>query len=315
LDAATQTLALGMADVVTPSDIYVQMAPRDGEPAYFMGARRLTALNERLLAEVELAVPEELAFQGAEGWGLQGWVMRPPHARPGENVPAVLEIHGGPAAMYGYSFFFEFQLLAARGYAVIYSNPRGSTGYGRQFSGAVVRDWGGKDYEDVMAGLDAALARGGIDATRLGVAGGSYGGFMTAWVVSHTDRFKAAVTMRLLASWASFFGTSDIGPSFTLDHIGAAPWEHLDLLLEHSPYTYVANIQTPLLILHSDSDFRCPLSEAEQLFTALKWLGRETELVIFEGQSHDLSRNGHPRSRVIRLNEIAGWFENYIPVG
>ncbi|MGH2514779.1 MAG: alpha/beta hydrolase family protein, partial [Ktedonobacterales bacterium] len=169
--------------------------------------------------------------------------------------------------------------------------------------------------QDVMAGLDAALARGGIDANRLGVAGGSYGGYMTAWVVSHTDRFKAAVTMRLLANWASFFGTSDIGPSFAVDHIGATPWENLDLLMEHSPYKYVENIHTPLLILHSDSDFRCPLSEAEQLFTALKWLGRETELVIFEGQSHDLSRNGHPRSRVIRLNEIAGWFEKYIPVG
>ena len=315
LDTANRTLALGMADALTPGDVYTQAVPREGEPEHLMVPRRLTSLNEALLEEITLATPEELTFRGADGWELQGWLMRPPNARTRDEVPAVLEIHGGPAAMYGYSFFFEFQLLAARGYAVIYSNPRGSTGYGRVFSGAVVHDWGGKDYQDVMAGLDAALARGGIDANRLGVAGGSYGGFMTAWVVGHTDRFKAAITMRLLANWASFFGTSDIGPSFALDHIGAAPWENLDELMAHSPYTYVADIHTPLLILHSDSDYRCPLSEAEQLFTALKWLGRDTELIVFEGQSHDLSRNGHPRSRVIRLNEIAAWFEKYIPVG
>jgi len=315
LDTANRTLALGMADAVTPGDVYIQAVPREGEPEHLlMVPRRMTNLNEKLLAEIDLATPEELTFRGADGWEIQGWLMRPPHARSDEQVPGVLEIHGGPAAMYGYSFFFEFQLLAAAGYAVIYVNPRGSTGYGRVFSGAVVHDWGGKDYQDIMAGLNAALARGGIDANQLGVAGGSYGGYMTAWVVSHTNRFKAAVTMRLLSNWASFFGTSDIGPSFALDHIGATPWENLDLLMEHSPYNYVANIHTPLLILHSDSDFRCPLSEAEQLFTALKWLGRDTELVIFEGQSHDLSRNGHPRSRVIRLNEITRWFEQYIPI-
>ena len=315
LDEERRTLALGITDVVTPGDVYVQAMPPEGEPEYMMEPRRLTNLNEKLLAEVELAVPEEFAFRGADGWDLQGWVIRPARAKEGEQVPAILQIHGGPAAMYGYGFFFEFQLLAAHGYAVVYSNPRGSTGYGRTFSGAVVHDWGGKDYDDVMAGLDAALARGGIDASRLGVAGGSYGGYMTAWVVGHTDRFKAAVTMRLLANWASFFGTSDIGPFFALDQVGAAPWEDLDLLMRHSPYHYVANIHTPLLILHSDNDLRCPISEAEQLFTALKWMDRETKLVIFEGQTHDLSRNGHPRSRVLRLNEITGWFEKYIPVG
>jgi dipeptidyl aminopeptidase/acylaminoacyl peptidase len=207
----------------------------------------------------------------------------------------------------------EFQLLAARGYAIVYSNPRGSTGYGRTFSGAITHDWGNKDYLDIMAGLDAAIARGGIDPNRLGVAGGSYGGYMTNWIVGHTGRFKAAVTMRCVSNAAVFFGTSDAGWWLAVDEFGATPWEDLGKLMEHSPITYVANIHTPLLILHSDNDLRCPISESEQMFTALKYLGRETKFVKFEGQSHDLSRNGHPRSRVIRYREILDWFDRYIP--
>ena len=311
LDDARRTLALVLSDPAVPGDVYVTRVSTESEGEGEL--RRLTKLNEKLLAEVELAAPEEFTYRAADGWELQGWILRPTRAKSGEEAPAVLEIHGGPAAMYGYSFFMEFQLLAARGFAVIYVNPRGSTGYGRVFSSAVVNDWGGKDYSDVMTGLEAALAKGGIDANRLGVAGGSYGGYMTNWVVGHTDRFKAAVTMRCLSNWASFFGTSDIGPRFTVDQVGAAPWENLDLLMQHSPITYASNIHTPLLILHSDNDLRCPISEGEQLFTLLKYLDRETKLVIFEGQTHDLSRGGHPRSRVIRLNEIVGWFETYIP--
>lgn len=309
LDDARRTLALGVSDAVTPGDVYTARVLPEGPGEL----RRRTNLNEKLLAEVELATPEEFTYRAVDGWEMQGWILRPTRATAGEDVPAVLEIHGGPAAMYGYSFFMEFQLLAARGFAVVYVNPRGSTGYGRVFSSAVANDWGGKDYSDVMAGLEAALAQGGIDADRLGVAGGSYGGYMTNWVVGHTDRFKAAVTMRSLTNWASFFGTSDIGPRFTVDQVGTTPWENLDRLMEHSPITYAANIHTPLLILHSDNDLRCPISEGEQLFTLLQYLERETKLVVFEGQSHDLSRGGHPRSRLIRLNEIVEWFERYIP--
>ena len=151
-------------------------------------------MNRDLLRQVELVRPEEFTFKGADGWDMQGWIIRPNSG--GERPPAILEIHGGPMAMYGWSFFFEFQLLAAHGYAVVYTNPRGSTGYGRDFSAAVSHDWGGKDFEDIMAGLDAAVARGWIDPERLGVAGGSYGGYMTNWAIGHTNRFKAAVTMR-----------------------------------------------------------------------------------------------------------------------
>ncbi|HEV2405940.1 MAG TPA: S9 family peptidase, partial [Ktedonobacterales bacterium] len=175
LDNDQQRLALAISDPALPGDIFCQTLDGEGEP------RQLTEVNAALLGEVELATPRELSFHGPDGWELQGWVMRPARAAEDEKLPAILEIHGGPAAMYGHSFFMEFQLLAARGYAIVYSNPRGSTGYGRTFSGAITQDWGNKDYLDIMAGLDAAIARGGIDPNRLGVAGGSYGGYMTNW--------------------------------------------------------------------------------------------------------------------------------------
>jgi dipeptidyl aminopeptidase/acylaminoacyl peptidase len=323
LSHATTTLALGVSDPADPGDLYAQPVVRKESALSEVEPRRLTHLNEALLAEVALASVEEFAFRGADDWELQGWIMRPsapvsagqngatPHA-----VPTILEIHGGPAAMYGYSFFMEFQLLAAQGYAVVYMNPRGSTGYGRIFSGAVINDWGGKDYEDLLLGLDTTLARSGsgaqLDGARLGVAGGSYGGFMTNWAVGHSDRFKAAVTMRSVVNIAPFFGTSDIGWWFE-DEIGVIPWRDPERARHFSPLTYVENIHTPLLILHSDQDLRCPVSEGEQLFTALKFLGRETKFMRFEGQSHELSRAGHPRSRVIRLRAILDWFQRYLP--
>jgi dipeptidyl aminopeptidase/acylaminoacyl peptidase len=312
IDDARRTLAAVTSDPAVPGDVYVERLDWAGIPAA-NASRRLTELNRDLFAEVDLAPVESYSFQGADGWELQGWVMRPHNADAGAKLPAVLEIHGGPNAMYGSSFFLEFQLLAARGFAVVYTNPRGSTGYGRQFSTAVIDDWGGKDYEDIMAGLDAAIARGGIDPERLAVAGGSYGGYMTNWVVGHTDRFKAAVTMRCVSNFAALYGTSDIGWWFTEDELSATPWSDLDRLMRHSPITYVANIHTPLLIVHSDQDLRCPISEGEQLFTALKRLGRETRLVRFEGQTHDLSRGGHPRSRVLRLRHILSWIDEHVP--
>ncbi len=308
-DHAARTLALAISTPVIPGDIFAQTLPASDADQ----PRRLTEVNAALLAEVALAEPEEFSFTGPDDWELQGWIMRPAQADRETPLPAILEIHGGPAAMYGASFFLEFQLLAARGYAVVYVNPRGSTGYGRVFSGAVINDWGGKDFADIMAGLDAAIARGGIDASRLGVAGGSYGGFMTNWVTGHSDRFKAGVTMRCVANMATMFGVSDIGWSLTIDELSATPWDDLDRLMRFSPISYVKDIHTPLLILHSDNDLRCPLEQGQQLYSALKYLGEEARMVIFEGQSHDLSRTGHPRSRVRRLDEIVGWFEQYIP--
>ncbi|HEX6544209.1 MAG TPA: S9 family peptidase [Ktedonobacterales bacterium] len=316
MNDACSRLALAVSDPNIPGDLYTQAVALGENTVPVM--ERLTNLNETLFREIELAWPEEYSFVGPDGWELQGWIMRPPQTGAGETVtvPAVLEVHGGPMAMYGYGFFMEFQLLVARGYAVIYTNPRGSTGYGRIFSAAVLNDWGGKDYEDIMAGLDAALAKGGIDGDRLGIAGGSYGGFMTNWAVGHSDRFKAAVTMRSVVSMTTMFGISDIGWELTVDELGGAtPWTEPERLAHFSPFNYVQNIHTPLLILHSDNDLRCPIAEGMQLFTALKYLGRETEFVIFEEQTHDLSRNGHPRSRAIRYHKILDWFCQYNPVG
>ncbi|HEX9038416.1 MAG TPA: S9 family peptidase [Ktedonobacterales bacterium] len=300
-----QTMALGVSTPTIPSDLFIQGS---GRPTL----RRITDINAGLLTEISLAEPEEMMFTGVDGWEFQGWMLRPTETPREQKLPTVLEVHGGPAAMYGWSFFLEFQLLAARGFSVVYVNPRGSTGYGREFSGAVLNDWGGKDFEDIMAGLDYAISRGGIDSERLGVAGGSYGGFMTNWAMSHSDRFKAGVTMRCVSNMATMFGVSDVGWALTVDELSATPWDDLPRLMRFSPISYVQDIHAPLLILHSDNDLRCPLEQSQQLFSALKFLGRETKFVIFEGQTHDLSRNGHPRSRVHRLNEITGWFDTHL---
>ena len=303
MDRERRRMALAISDPSTPGDLFVQQL--GANPA------RLTQLNDDLFQQVKLARPEEFSFKGADGWEIQGWIIKP-NVASGERPPAILEIHGGPMAMYGWSFFFEFQLLASHGYAVVYTNPRGSTGYGRAFSAAVNGDWGGKDFQDIMAGLDTAVLKGWVDSDRLGIGGGSYGGYMTNWAIGHTDRFKAAVTMRCVSNLASIFGTGDVDWILTIDTMDAVPWKDLDRLMERSPITYVEKITTPLLILHSDRDLRCPISEGEQMFTALKLLGREVRMVRFEGQSHDLSRSGHPRSRVIRLRHIVGWFISHI---
>ena len=309
MDRDRRRIAFASSDPATPGDLFVQ--DLGGRPT------QLTRLNADLFRDVELPRPEEFSYKGADGWDIQGWIVRPSPAAgegKGGRPPAILEIHGGPMAMYGWSFFFEFQLLAAHGYAVLYTNPRGSSGYGRAFSAAVNNDWGGKDFQDIMAGLDTAVLKGWVDPDRLGIGGGSYGGYMTNWAVGHTERFKAAVTMRCVSNLASMFGSSDVGWILTVDEMGGAvPWKNLDWLTERSPITYVDQMKTPLLILHSDNDLRCPIEEAEQLFTALKFLGREVKMVRFEGQTHDLSRNGHPRSRVIRLRQIVGWFLRHIP--
>jgi len=204
------------------------------------------------------------------------------------------------------------QVLVEAGYVVLYTNPRGSCGYGRDFALAVRGAWGLIDSLDIMAGVDALLQKGYIDEQSMGVTGGSYGGFMTNWLVGHNDRFKAAVTQRSVVNLASDFGSSDFGWIFADDELETTPWDNLEAYMRLSPITYVKNIHTPLLILHSEQDLRCNIEQAEQLFTALKYLGREVQFVRFEGQSHGLSRGGHPRLRLERLRLIQGWFEKYL---
>ena len=274
--------------------------------------RRLTAFNDTLLGEMALSTPEYMPYTGADGWPMDGWVMRPCDFDPSKKYPLIVEIHGGPSTQYGYGFFHEMQLLTAAGYVVLYTNPRGSCGYGREFSLAVRGAWGEKDSLDIIAGVDALVQKGYIDEQRIGVTGGSYGGFMTNWLIGHTDRFKVAVTDRSVVNLASDFGSCDFGWTFANDELDTTPWEDLDRYMRMSPITYVKDIYTPLLIIHSEQDLRCNIEQAEQLFAALKYLGREVLFVRFEGQSHGLSRGGHPKLRLERLRHIMNWFEKHL---
>jgi dipeptidyl aminopeptidase/acylaminoacyl peptidase len=306
IDAARSALVMLIEDPTHLPEIYVCSLTGPGD------LRRLTFVNDALLAQLNLSAPEYLPYSGYEGWPMDGWVVKPSGFDASKTYPLVVEIHGGPNTQYGYGFMHEFQLLAAQGYVVLYTNPRGSLGYGHDFALAVRGAWAEKDSFDILAGVDAVIQRGYIDEQRLGVIGGSYGGFMTNWLISHSGRFKAAVTDRSVTDRSSFFGNSDIGWKFAADDLDSTPYEDFERHVRMSPITYVKNIQTPLLIIHSESDLRCNIEQAEQLFAALKYLGREVLFVRFEGQSHGLSRGGHPHSRLERLRHISRWFEEHL---
>ncbi|WDQ34681.1 S9 family peptidase [Paenibacillus marchantiae] len=302
-------IVAGVADVLHPGDLFLYTQPDEvgAEPI------QLTHSNPQLDEEIQLSTPETFWFDSSDGLRLQGWMLKPAGMVEGVKVPTILEIHGGPHMMYGFTFMHEFQILAAQGYAVVYINPRGGLGYGQQFVNACRGDYGGGDYRDLMEAMDYALSRYSfIDESRLGVTGGSYGGFMTNWIVGHTDRFKAAVTQRSISNWLSFYGVSDIGFFFTEDQIGGNAWDDTEKLWKHSPLAYVGNVSTPLLILHGEQDLRCPIEQAEQLYVALKRRKQTTRFVRFPGANHELSRGGHPHLRVRRLEHIAGWFNKHL---
>ncbi|WP_456276874.1 S9 family peptidase [Bacillus sp. AK128] len=272
----------------------------------------LTAWNQELYDEVHVSTPENFHYKSTDGGDVEGWMLKPYGYEEGRKYPMILQIHGGPATAYGNGLHHEMQLMAAKGYAVLYTNPRGSHGYGHDFVNAVIGDYGGMDYEDIMAGVDYALANFNyIDTDQLFVTGGSYGGYMTNVIVTRTDRFKAAVTQRSICNWHSFYGTSDIGFFFTeWQHGHADLWDDVEELLKRSPLTYARNVKTPTLILHSEQDLRCPMEQAEQWYIALKRLGVETKLVRFPDENHDLSRSGKPKHRLERLQHLIGWFDD-----
>ncbi len=302
LDGERRCLAAILATATSPGEVVT------GQPGG--GMRAITDLNGELLRARYIAAPERVEFAGADGWTIEGWLLKPRGFDPSKQWPLVLEIHGGPHGAYGHSFFHEFQLLAGRGYGVLFVNPRGSHAYGDRFVRACVGDWGGKDYVDLMAGVDHALGLGWVDRDRLYVTGGSYGGFMTNWVVGHTDRFKAAVTQRSISNNISAFGTSDIGWHFWEHEMGdATPWRDAEKLVAHSPLTYVTNVKTPLLILLAEKDFRCPIEQAEQFFVALKVLGKEAVFVRYQDDTHELTRGGKPKNRIDHARRIADWFD------
>lgn len=267
--------------------------------------------NDAFLEETELMDAISVPVVSADGQEIQAWLMPPVgfDANSAAKHPLILQIHGGPHSMYAYAMFHEMQLMAARGYAVLFTNPRGSAGYGEEFTSCTKGIWGDADMPDILAAVDAATALPWIDANRLGITGGSYGGYLTNWTIGHDDRFEAAVTQRCVSNFYSFFGTSDIGTTFGVTEFDGLPWSDAEKLLRHSPISYVDKIDTPLLILHSEQDLRCPIEQAEQMFASLKYLDKDVAFVRIPDESHDLSRSGTPSRRLARLHHLLGWFD------
>ncbi len=307
MDPSRQTMVTLIETPTHLAEVYVCTDIQDGATT----TRRLTHCNDPLFDQLVLSTPESMPFTGEDGWPIEGWLLKPPNFDPTKKYPLIVEVHGGPHTQYGYGFMHEMQMLAASGYIVLFTNPRGSLGYGKDFALALRGHWAEKDSLDIMHGVDAVIAQGFVDEQRLGVIGGSYGGFMSGWLIGHTDRFRVAVADRSVINRFSFFGSSDIGPEFTDDDLEVLPWDDPTFYMQSSPITYVKNIHTPLLIIHSESDLRCGIEQSEQLFASLKYLGREVLFVRFEGQSHGLSRGGHPHSRVERLKHIQNWFATH----
>ena len=299
----------------------IRMDHRDaGTIARFDAKRRslhpLVEPNRTLFDSLTVAEPEEFWVEAPQGHRVQAWLLKPPNADPKKKHPMILEIHGGPRVQWGACFFHEFQVLANAGYYVLFSNPRGGLGYGEKFTQAIIKDWGGPAFEDLMLVVDEALRRHPeIDPERLGVTGGSYGGYMTNWVVGHTDRFKAALTQRCVTTISTLLlASDDLGG--TPSEFGDEPWRMTSAdLWRQSPLAYVENIHTPLMITHSLQDHRCPISEAEILYKSLKALRREVEMVLFPGESHGLSRGGTPSRRLARLHVMRDWFARHLNSG
>ena len=287
-----------------PGDVFV--STRGGNEA-----TRLSRVNEGYLTDRAVSQPEEIWFE-SDGEEIQGWVLTPPDFDGEETYPLVVEIHGGPHAQWTTSgtMWHEFQTLAAAGYVVFWSNPRGSTGYGEAHAAAIERDWGDVTLTDVLAGADLVCERAHVDEDEQYVTGGSFGGFMTAWTVGHTDRFRAAVSQRGVYDLTSFYGSSDAFKLVEGD-FGTRPWEEPEFLWERSPVAHVPNVTTPTLVIHADRDYRTPANTAELFYLGLKKYGVDTRLVRYPREGHELSRSGEPGHVVDRLERILRWFDGY----
>jgi dipeptidyl aminopeptidase/acylaminoacyl peptidase len=274
--------------------------------------RRLTRINDDLFSKLTLTEPEMIWYKSFDGKRIQAWVQRPPDFEEGKKYPLILDIHGGPHTAYGYVFDHEFQWIAAKGYVVLYPNPRGSTSYGQDFGNIIQYHYPGDDYKDLMAGVDDLIARGWVDPERMGVTGGSGGGLLTNWVIGQTNRFKAAASQRSIADWSDFWYTADF-TQFTPFWFRGAPWEQEADFKARSPITYIQNMKTPLMLIEGEADYRTPPgSGGEQMFRALKYRKIPTVMVRFPGESHELSRSGVPKHRVERLQHIVTWFDEYV---
>lgn len=277
---------------------------KDGEET------QLTSFNENVYTDKKLSIPEKCNFVN-DGIEIEGWVLKPVDYDETKTYPAILDIHGGPKTVFGEVFYHEMQVWANMGYFVFFCNPRGGDGRGNAFAD-IRGKYGTIDYDDLMKFTDVVLEKYPIKADRVGVTGGSYGGFMTNWIIGHTDRFRCAASQRSIANWISKFGTTDIGYYFNADQNASTPWINQEKLWWHSPMKYADKAKTPTLFIHSEEDYRCWLAEGIQMFTALKYHGVEARLCMFRGENHELSRSGKPKHRVRRLEEMTNWFEKYL---
>jgi dipeptidyl aminopeptidase/acylaminoacyl peptidase len=294
--------------VSTPTrinDLFV-MDRSGGEP------RQLTYVNDSLFSKLNLTEPEEIHYKTFDGKSIQAWAQKPPDFNPAKKYPLILNIHGGPHAAYGYIFEHEFQWMAAKGYVVLYPNPRGSTTYGQEFGNVIQFHYPGDDYKDLMAGVDEVIRRGYIDEKKLGVTGGSGGGLLTNWIVGQTNRFAAAVSQRDIASWEAWWYSADF-TLFQPTWFKAPPFDNEQEFKARSPLAYINNVKTPMMFILGEADYRTPPGAGgEEMFRALKFRKIPTVMVRFPNESHELSRSGQPWHRVERLQNIVGWFDRWL---
>lgn len=284
-----------------PADVAVRL-PGEKE------ARRLTRLNDSLLGHKALGAMEEIRYKSShDGRQIHGWIVKPPGFDPKKKYPLTIEIHGGPFANYGPRFAADMQLYAAAGYVVFYANPRGSTSYGEEFGNLIHHAYPGHDYDDLMSGVDAVLAKGYVDEKNLFVTGGSGGGVLSAWIIGKTNRFRAAVVCKPVINWYSFVLTADIYPFFTRNWFPGPPWEHAEHYLKRSPLSLVGNVQTPTMLITGEADHRTPMSESEQYYQALKLRKVETVLVRVPGAPHDIAHR--PSHMMMKAAYVVKWFE------
>ena len=303
-DAKVTRVAYVATDLTHPTELYVANADGTGE-------RRLTSFNDKLLTEVAFSDAERFTFNSVGGLEIESWLMKPYGYEAGKKYPVVLYIHGGPHSAYGENWFDEFQNLAATGMFVLFTNPRGSSGYGADFTYSTRGRWGAEDYEDLMKAVDIVSKRPEIDSTRMGVTGGSYGGFMTAWITTKTNRFKAAEADRMISDWTYWYGASDAQGLTEFEFYGK-PWDNFALYDTLSPIRGVQRVRTPTLIVQSEEDFRTPMGNAELWFLALKKQGVPVELVRYPRSTHELSRSGEPWLLVDRLGRLRQWFTYWL---
>jgi dipeptidyl aminopeptidase/acylaminoacyl peptidase len=274
--------------------------------------RAITHVNDELFKDIQQSEPEEITYTSFDGKKIQGWILKPTDFDASKKYPMILEIHGGPHSAYGNVYTHEFQWMAAKGYVVLFTNPRGSTSYGQDFGNIIQYHYPGDDYKDLMAGVDEVVKRGYVDANRLGVTGGSGGGLLTDWTITQTQRFKAAVAQRDIADWSGFWYTADF-TLFQPTWFRKAPWEDPQDYAARSPITHVANVTTPLMLVLGDADYRTPPADGgEQMFRALKYRKIPTVMVRFPRETHELSRSGEPFHRIERLRHIVGWMDQWL---